>query len=164
MENKNMRPPKEYRNSPEDWERAVRRVTEAEGTERGGSPSVRPSFYAILADVMEQVEYSCFDEGDKQIAKELCLVIAEVFSLPDAGVIRICGVEQSAGTVKEVFAVLGHEHLISVAEKFRALPYRVRNIKAYLRAALYNSAFELTAGEENEISALFSESAEERKR
>ena len=149
-----MEPKKEYRHSPEEWARGVRRISEEE-TARGKSPSVRPSFYAILADVMDRVEYECFDAEERQMAREMCLVIAEVGSLPDAGMIRVDGVEQAVGTIKEVFATLRHEHLVSVAEKFRALPYRVKNIKAYLRTALYNSAFELAAEEANEIAVLF---------
>lgn len=149
-----MEPIEEYKRSPEAWERSVKRISEQEKM-RGKSPSVRPSFYAILADVMDRVEYECFDTEERQMAREMCLVIAEVGSLPDAGMIRVDGVEQAVGTIKEVFSTLRHEHLVSVAEKFRALPYRVKNIKAYLRTALYNSAFELAAEEENEIAVLF---------
>ena len=127
----------------------------SEGGELAGSPSVRLSFYAILGEVMGRVEYDCFPPEDRPFAMELCRCMAEVFAMRSDGMIRIDGAEQSVGVVQEIFGTISHEHLCYVMEKFRRIPYEVRNKKAYLRTALYNAAFETEADGENQMGMLF---------
>ena len=107
---------------------------------------------AYLKVAREQVELERFGYRDKRFARELCVVIAEVYWLAERleGTVRIGGEPLPYGLVRDVYRFLRGEHLEHVMARYRTVRYEIRNVKAYLRTALYNAVFELEGSEENE--------------
>jgi hypothetical protein len=85
-------------------------------------------------------------------AEELCLVMAEVYLMDSASRIRIGGEELDGHLVREVFGELSHEHVDLVMRNFKEVTATVKNKKAYLRASLYQSVFELESHYINRVS------------
>lgn len=111
------------------------------------------SFGKTLAQVCRQLELDYFSANDKQLAKEIGLIIAEMYVSPPRMGIRTNRGILPAWQVKEVYQLLTHDHIAYVIEHFRAVPYRINSIRSYLRTALYNSVFELEAGTVNAVRA-----------
>ncbi len=108
------------------------------------NPSVRLSFQAVLEDVKRQVDYDRFEDRVGLI-EEICKIIAEVLKLnPDAQT-TVAGEELPVSMVQEIFRSIQDEHVALVASNYTSLTSLVRNKKAYIRTALYNSVFELEA-------------------
>ncbi len=106
---------------------------------------VRPSFYRRLEEVKEQVEFHTFHYQDRRFGLELCKIITEVLFLDPGREMQIGEDLVPIHVVQEIFAHLGGEHLELVISNFRELEGKIKKKKAYLRAALYNSAFEIEA-------------------
>ncbi len=100
------------------------------------------SLAQIFSAVKIQVEYSSFDSYDKALASELCLIIAEMFTLPPDAEVQIGKDKPTAETVQQVYFYLTHEHLKLVMDNFRSCSREIKFKKAYLRTALYTSVFE----------------------
>ncbi|MBQ8254933.1 MAG: hypothetical protein IJY94_05455 [Clostridia bacterium] len=115
------------------------------------SPSVRRSFKDEIGAVANQLELYAVREMDKPFAYELCAIIAEVNLMRPEFRVKIGGEVLEAGLVTEVFACLTHDHLERVMDSFNTCVSEIRNKKAYLRTALYNSVFELEAGTINDV-------------
>ena len=49
------------------------------------------SFIKTFRQVCTEIELNCFDREDIGFAKEICLIIAEVMSLPDDYTVKIAG-------------------------------------------------------------------------
>jgi hypothetical protein len=111
------------------------------------SRSVRPSIFAELEKVKEQVNFDSLvnvyktPAGSGQIY-EICLIIAEVFVMPPDSEIKISGSEISVFIIQEVFSKLTLFNVSTVVENFKHVKTKIYNKKAYLRTALYNSVFE----------------------
>lgn len=109
------------------------------------NPSVRLSFDDAVENVKTQIEYDCFSFPEVLLVKELVNIIAELQIMQPADVLRVDGGLKTVGSVKDVFKELGHEHIRYVMNNFNSVPYFVKNKKAYMRTALYNSVFELNS-------------------
>lgn len=112
-------------------------------TVRGKSVPSRPSFGEIWESVRAQVEFDCFEPADMAEADSLCRVIAEVLLLGGDGFVKIAGDELPLSAVWDIFSALSHEHLEMVIDNLRKNTSPIKSKKAYLRACLYNSFFEL---------------------
>ena len=100
------------------------------------------SLLQVLAKVENNLQFDAFDDVYIEQAKEICLIIAEVFILPPTSEIQINGNKLTAESVQVVFDMLTHEDIISVMDNFEAASYKIRHKKTYLRTALYNEVFE----------------------
>ena len=111
------------------------------------SPSVRPSVFTTMEQVMLQVEYHCFASLKTKwidpLYKELCLIIADVLVLEPDTIITINGAKMAAFLIQEVYGKLNNDHLRFVFANFQNVSHHVHNKKAYLRTALYNAVFEI---------------------
>lgn len=121
------------------------------------SPSVPTSFRDMLTRVKEQVEFESFEYRDKRLAGELCAIIAEVYLLAEKtdGSINVEGVSVPYSMVEEIYETLNAAHLEYVIDYFKNATYSIRNVKAYLRVALYNSVFKLELTMENDFRSDF---------
>ena len=108
------------------------------------NPSVRPSFQAVLEDVKRQVAYDRFEDRCGQI-EGICKIIAEVLKLNPEGEMKMEEERIPVSMVQEVFRELQFEHVEFVLTKYESVTKLIRNKKAYIRTALYNSFFELEA-------------------
>lgn len=112
----------------------------------------RMSLREALERAREQIEIEAFEPFDLRFAEELCLVMAEVYLMDSASRIRIGGEELDGHLVREVFGELSHEHVDLVMRNFKEVTATVKNKKAYLRASLYQSVFELESHYINRVS------------
>lgn len=122
--------------------------------EKSGSSQVGHSetkLYEIFAEVQKQIDYDSFLPEDRPLAREIALIISEIYRLPENADVRIGGITLSAGMVAEAYEQLGYSNVDIVIASFKKITYPVRNIKTYLRTALYNSVFELEARLENSV-------------
>lgn len=110
---------------------------------RGKSVPSRPSFGEIWESVRVQVEFDCFEPADRAEADSLCRIIAEVLLLGGDGFVKIAGDALPLSAVRDIFSALSHEHLEMVIDNLRKNTAPIKSKKAYLRACLYNSFFEL---------------------
>jgi len=108
------------------------------------NPSVRLSFQAVLEDVKRQIQYDRFAYDCGQ-TEGICKIIAEVLKLNPEGEMKIEEERIPVSMVQEVFRELQFEHVQFTLEKYRSITKLIRNKKAYIRTALYNSYFELEA-------------------
>ena len=86
--------------------------------------------------------------------KEICLIIAEVLVLDQDSVIKINGSFLKAQLVQEIYSQLRHDHIRLVFNNFRNVSHRIYNKKSYLRAALYNAAFEIESHYVNDMAII----------
>lgn len=122
--------------------------------EKSESSQVRYSglkLYEIFAKVQKQIDYDSFLPEDHPLAREIALIISEIYRLPENADVRIGGIVLSAGMVAEAYEQLGYGNVDIVIASFKKISYPVRNVKTYLRTALYNSIFELEARLENSV-------------
>lgn len=115
---------------------------------------VRRPFKDEIRAVAKQLELYAVRDTDKALGLELCAIIAEVNLMRPEFRVKIGGEVLEAGLVKEVFACLTHDHLERVMDSFNTCVSEIRNKKAYLRTALYNSVFELEAGTINDVNRI----------
>ena len=114
-------------------------------------------FSEALYKVEHQIRLDTFDKH-KELAEEICRIIAEVMSLPCDTKARIGGVTLPITLVQEVYALITEDHVWYVIERFEKVNYPIRSPKTYLRTALYNSVFEITAALDSQVrTALFGE-------
>ncbi len=100
-----------------------------------------------------QIDMECFPVDMLVQATEVAGIIAQVYTLPKNGVIKVAGYLRKVGDVQAVFRKLTNEHVVYVIEEFNEIPYRVRYKTAYIRSALFNAVFELTSAENNRYAA-----------
>ena len=74
----------------------------------------------------------------RAIAHDMCLIMADVYRAPAGMLVRIDGEEMTAGMVAEVYRELTPDHIREAAEQVAKRAGNVRNVKPYLRSALYN--------------------------
>ena len=116
--------------------------------------SLRPSFRSAISRAEEQIDKSDI-LIDKRLAeglvREVCMIMAEVYMMDADKPIRISGEWLDGHVVQEVFGELRRVHVETVIDEFCRLVIDVRNKKAYLRTALYNSVFTLDAHYTNRV-------------
>ena len=113
------------------------------------------SFREVLAYVRDQIEIECYTEQDKPQAKEIALIIAEVYKLPAACEIQIAGNKLPAEMVQEIFARLSNDNVTEVIRHYKEARYEIKHTKTYIRTALYNSVFEFESRLDNEVRSDF---------
>lgn len=99
----------------------------------------------------EQVEITCFSRGDMPFARELVMMIAEIYSLPPTVTARINGEQLPIAIVQETYSMLTHELVQKVISDWKDVDYEVKRKKTYLRTALYNSVYEMESGVINDL-------------
>lgn len=118
------------------------------------SRSLRPSFREAISRAERQVEMEIIRQ-DREIeaglGRELCMIMAEVYMMDSEKPIRISGEWMDGHVVQQVFAELRRDHVVMVADEFCRLTSDIRNKKAYLRTALYNSVFSIDAHYTNRV-------------
>lgn len=112
---------------------------------RSGDRPSRPSFREAFRRAASQVELHCAEPREADHLRELCYIIAEVYMFDPESRIKISDEIIEAYLVQEIFKELEHEHLRLVWANFSAQTRIIKNKRAYLRTALYNSVFELNA-------------------
>lgn len=122
-----------------------------QGSDRGAGSSGRPTFREEIARAARQIGAEAFPRLDKELAYELCAIMAEVRLMRPSFSVKVGGDALEVGLVQEIFDELTHEHVAAVIHRFNACDYPIRNKKAYLRTALYNAVFEREAAERNEV-------------
>ena len=110
----------------------------------------RPSFREAIRRAEDQIELGAIDHFQNE-ARELCMIMAEVWMMNPGDKLRVSGEMLDAYMVQEVFGELTCEHVKLVLANFHSITYLVQNKKAYLRAALYNSVFEMEAHYANRV-------------
>ncbi len=110
------------------------------------SRPVRPSFREAFRRAAKQVSlYECAAATERSRLRELCYIIAEVYIIDPGSKVRILDEILDAYLVQEIFGELTLDHLRLVHANFREQTDLIKNKRAYLRAALYNSVFEIEA-------------------
>ena len=110
------------------------------------SRPVRPSFREAFRRAASQVElYECTELTERDHLRELCYIIAEVYIIDPDSKIKISDEILDAYLVQEIFRELTLEHLRLVKDNFEDQIELIKNKRAYLRTALYNSVFEIEA-------------------
>ena len=115
--------------------------------------TVRNNINPIISvdEVMGQIkiaEYSFFDESQ---AREIALLIADVYNMQDEAEIRVSGIQRTAKEVKERFRLLNHFHIEYVIEAIKTNTTNISNKRNYLLTALYNAPTTLETHYQNTI-------------
>ncbi len=109
----------------------------------------RPSFRDAIRHAEAQIEIQSFDERDLAQAHEICAIMAEISLMRMDIPVRIAGEPLDSTLVKQVFEEITAEHVQLVIRNFNGVTGLIRNKRAYLRTALYNSVFELESHYKN---------------
>ncbi len=91
--------------------------------------------------VKDNIEYDILlkdHPNEREELQEIAALITDVMTAK-TGSIRISGDDKPIGIVKSRFMKLTSEHIRYVLQGMKDNPVKVRNIKAYLLAALYNA-------------------------
>ncbi len=116
--------------------------------------SLRPSFGEAISRAERQVERDVIlhdRAAEPAMVREVCMIIAEVYMMDPEKPIRISGEWLDGHVVQEIFAELTRDHIVMVLSEFRRLTDDIRNKKAYIRTALYNSVFSISAHYTNRV-------------
>lgn len=116
-----------------------------ESTLSGKIQSARLSFREAYRRAATQTEMQACTDSRKGMMAELCYIMAEVYMIDEKSKIAVGGEPLDAYLVKDVFAELRYPHLEMVTDNFERETKYIKNKRAYLRTALYNSVFELEA-------------------
>lgn len=117
------------------------------------SQSARLSFREAYRRAAAQTEMHACTDSRKGMMIELCYIMAEVYMTDAKSKIAVGGEALDAYLVKEVFEELRYPHLEMVTDNFEGETKYIKNKRAYLRTALYNSVFELEAHYTNLVRA-----------
>lgn len=111
-------------------------------------------FVEIVEMVKVQIEFDVFSETDKSMAEEICLIIAEIYKLPDNTEIQINKTKMTVDMVREIYFRLTFEHIMQVIENLKKVTYEIKSMKSYLRTALYKVVFEMESVGLNQFNVL----------
>lgn len=118
-------------------------------------------FISTLQRVKEQINIKHFvreyEKDEVRQIIEFCNIIADVLTLPPNSLITLNGEQRQVSAVQEVYQQLDERHLEIVLDNFNRVPYKIKHPKTYLRAALYNSYFELESIGANETNVRMAE-------
>lgn len=95
--------------------------------------------------IRENIDYQCFRPQDMESVDELVELMADTMLVPDRGTVRVAGAEKPASVVKGRFMKLVHSHIEYVIDCMQKHTGKIRNIKAYLLTALYNSSLTISS-------------------
>ena len=95
--------------------------------------------------IRENIDYQCFRPQDMESVDELVELMADTMMVPDRGTVRVAGAEKPASIVKSRFMKLAHSHIEYVMECLQKHAGKIRNIRAYLLTALYNSSLTISS-------------------
>lgn len=95
--------------------------------------------------IRENIDYQCFRPQDMESVDELVELMADTMLVPDRGTVRVAGAEKPASVVKGCFMKLAHSHIEYVIDCMQKHTGKIRNIKAYLLTALYNSSLTISS-------------------
>ena len=95
--------------------------------------------------IRENIDYQCFRPQDMESVDELVELMADTMLVPDRGTVRVAGAEKPASVVKGRFMKLAHSHIEYVIGCMQKHTGKIRNIKAYLLTALYNSSLTISS-------------------
>lgn len=109
----------------------------------------RPSFREAVSRAEAQIEINAIEPHLRAQARELCFIIAEVYLMKSDAQIKISGEELDGYLVQQIFSEITADHIMLVIQNFNRNTNLIKNKKAYLRASLYNSVFELEADTQN---------------
>ena len=112
------------------------------------------TFQEIVEMVKVQIEFDVFSETDKSMAEEICLIIAEIYKLPDNIEIQINKTKMTVALVREIYFRLTFEHIMQVIENLKKVTYEIKSMKSYLRTALYKVVFEMESVTLNQFNVL----------
>ena len=115
------------------------------------SPSLRPSFREAMCRAERQLDPRYFRKEEREDARELCMILAEVYMMAPDKPIRISGEWLDGYIVQEIFGQITVDHGRLVLDEFSKLTDEIKNPKAYLRTMLYNSVFSMSAHYQNEV-------------
>jgi hypothetical protein len=117
--------------------------------------SRRPTFREAMSRAAKQVSLDGFTQiagnslvmgADYQLAKTLCMVMAEVYMAEPSYVVYCCGVQMPAEQVQAVYSELTGDHIECLIRKIKKSRGKaVKYQRPYLRTMLYNAVFELEA-------------------
>ncbi len=144
---------------PQKGDNGLRGISVREHTENGETYNTDKSntnennIYRIISvnDVMEQIAISEFGFWDTNQAKEIALLITDVYNMQDEAEIRVSGIQRTAKEVKERFRLLDHYHVLYVINAIKGNTTDIRNKRSYLITALYNAPTTLETHYQNEI-------------
>lgn len=98
------------------------------------------SLRETLAEVYSQIEIEGYN--DPELAREIALIITEMYRLPSTWEVQIDGQKMPASLVADVYRELTWEHVTAVIANFKNTGFEIKYRKSYLRTALYNEVFE----------------------
>ena len=104
-----------------------------------GTENMEGKMDAYREAIRENIAYSCFHPQETEDVDELVELMVDAMMVPDRQTIRIAGTEKPASVVKSRFMKLVHSHIQYVMGCLQKHTGKIRNIKAYLLTALYNS-------------------------
>ncbi len=100
---------------------------------------------AYREKIRENISYASFQFPETENVDELVELMADAMMVPDRHTIRIAGIEKPASVVKSRFMKLMYPHIEYVLECLGRYTGKIRNIKAYLLTALYNSSLTINS-------------------
>lgn len=117
------------------------------------SPSVSPSFEDTLNEILDRAEFDeCIaTDPENGLYFDLCMIMTEIERKPDEHYMKINNSAISVAEIKSVLSFVRSAHLQQIAINYEKINYPIKNKKAYLTAALYNSVFELNAAITNTL-------------
>lgn len=116
------------------------------------SPSQkRMTFPEAVAKAETQIDFAYMPARIRPQAKEIALIIAEIYIMDPERSVKIAGELIDIYTVQQIFEMLTGEHAMAVINSFNAVRYTVTNKRGYLRSSLYSVVFELNSGIENQV-------------
>lgn len=98
--------------------------------------------FELEKEVGEKISISEFSGEEKEQAKVMIKIVAEVLMLDGDRDISISGIPYKAEWVKDSFAEVNAEDIKQVIKNINRLRVEIRNKKTYLRTALYNAVNE----------------------
>lgn len=110
-----------------------------------GMDGAREKIDAYRECIRENIDYQCFRPQDMESVNELVELMADTMLVPDRGTVRVAGTEKPAPVVKGRFMKLVHSHIEYVIGWMQKHTGKIRNIKAYLLTALYNSSLTISS-------------------
>lgn len=121
---------------------SVREYTEnGETNNTDKSNTNENNIYQVISyeDVTEQIDISQFPFSMEDQAREIALLITDIYNLPDEATIRVSGIARTAKEVKDRFRLLDHYHIEYVIEEISKTSTTVSNKRNYLITAIYNA-------------------------
>lgn len=96
----------------------------------------------IEKELEKKIFINNFSEEEKEKAKVMIKIVAEVLMLDGDRDISISGIPYKAEWVKDSFEEVNAEDIKQVIKNINRLRVEIRNKKTYLRTALYNAVNE----------------------